>query len=540
MGGLSALVIALAFVAEAPTSSASPSLPDLRTRPLLVFQGNLVLNDEIYRIMLNLPSTATASPDLATAVEDRVYEFLHRAGYVLASVKAKVIDDQILLEINEGRLDKVIFLGENAIDTLRLDLEINLPYKIFNRPALERQLKELSTRLNLEDVRYELRQVRGPAAGVPTGPQLHEIGPISELPFLQPGMPYELLVYLRTYDWSRGISPDLSVNSLEGFGIGATYRNSALVLGEDRYVLRAKLAGNDRTSLAHSSYPAITRALVEGAWFTPPIEGPVARQRFRGVLSVLEDYLNRQRADLNLNSFNLADFETAFRAEYVFMAQLSASAGVGYLHRILFGIDHTTTTPNPSVDLAPPKEDRLFEQVGVRWIFDPDEIRLDKRGQLSLEERWYALLGPRGSLLAIDSVIAKVFALGWDELRLGSIGGLRAGNVQFPDELPAAAIALHGPFGDQIYVRKFISFNAEYRFSIERDIVKLGLFHDLIVYGAIDRTTNDQSRAAANAFGVSLHALLLDSFTFDAYIGFGFAANGQFGSGLALGLGQAF
>jgi hypothetical protein len=352
-------------------------------------------------------------------------------------------------------------------------------------------------------------------------------------------MPYELLVYLRPYDWSRGISPDLVVNSLEGVGIGVTYKNSELLLGQDRYVLRARVAGNDRTGLDHSSYPVVTRALIEGAWFTPPIEGPVTRQLFRGVISVVEDYLNRQRADLNLNSFKLADFESAFRAEYYFFAQLSASIGLGYMHRILFGIDHTTTTPNPVVDQAAPVQNRLFEQVGVKWLFDPDEIRLDKRGVIAVEERWYKLLGG-SALFALDTQVSKVFALGWDEIRIGSFGGLRAGDVQFPDELPAASIALHGPFGDQIYAHKFISLSAEYRYSLERDIIKLGLFHDVVGYGAINRTNNAETRAAANAFGVALHALFLDSFTFDAYIGFGFSQQGTFGSGLSLGLGQAF
>src|SRR5207302_9049803 len=80
-------------------------------RPLLVFHGNVLLNDLLYRSLLDLPAGAKATRERARSVASRILSFLRRAGYELATVRARVVGDQIDLEIDEGQLDKLIFLG---------------------------------------------------------------------------------------------------------------------------------------------------------------------------------------------------------------------------------------------------------------------------------------------------------------------------------------------------------------------------------------------------------------------------------------------
>src|SRR6266849_6168045 len=119
--------------------------------PLLIFHGNVVLVEDVYRTALDLPAATKATPASARAVAARLQKFLHDSGYVLARVRARAEREQIVVDVDEGRLDKIIFLGGGAFETLRLRLDLNLRDGVFNQPELERQLKGLAARLGLGD-----------------------------------------------------------------------------------------------------------------------------------------------------------------------------------------------------------------------------------------------------------------------------------------------------------------------------------------------------------------------------------------------------
>src|SRR5438132_11072962 len=120
---------------------AGSATPEVTERPLLKFHGNVAFDEVVYRSTLDLPENARATPAEALAVSAKLLGFLRRAGYDLATVRAKVEGEQISVEIDEGRLDKIIVLGEGLMETFRFKLELALPVGVFNRPILERQLR---------------------------------------------------------------------------------------------------------------------------------------------------------------------------------------------------------------------------------------------------------------------------------------------------------------------------------------------------------------------------------------------------------------
>src|ERR1700694_3919127 len=164
-------------------------LAALLLAPLLVFRGNVALLEDVYRSFLDLPASTRATPANARSVATRLASFLHRAGYALATVRARAENEQIAVQVDEGRLDKVIFLGGGAFETLRLRLELHLHDDLFNRPEREPQ------RLQLDD-----------------------IDPLEELSLglVRPGRPYELRILVQPGVFHPGISPELEINSIEG------------------------------------------------------------------------------------------------------------------------------------------------------------------------------------------------------------------------------------------------------------------------------------------------------------------------------------
>jgi len=111
--------------------------------------------------------------------------------------------------------------------------------------------------------------------------------------------------------------------------------------------------------------------------------------------------------------------------------------------------------------------------------------------------------------------------------------------VLFPDEESIGG-HLHGPFGTSDFALKLASTGLELRYSLLRDVVKLGVFYDQVLFGAIDRTANVQSLKSAGAGGPALHLLLADEFQIDVYVAVGWKTDGAADYAPSLVLRQVF
>jgi hypothetical protein len=501
--------------------------------PLLVFQGNVAIIEDVYRALLDLPADSKATPASARSVAIRLRRFLHLAGYTLATVQAQVEAEQIAVQIDEGRLDKIIFLGGGAFETLRLRLDLHLHDEVFNKPELERQLKGLARRLGLSEFAYEIVPVTNIE---PQQLQLDEIDPIEQLSLglVRPGRPYELHILVQPGVFRPGISPDLEVNSLEGGGLGATYSTGRLLLAEDRERLSGRLAGALRQSLDGSGgYLAFTRLRGEAVYEAPPIAGFL-----RPSLRARVDLSNRQRSDLNLESAQFATLEGAALLVLP-LPPLTISLGAGVERRLLFSL-RPATGQTPPTPLTPFAHTRNFAEITLKATLDPEAIRRDRHHELELSARVYGAphAGTDGAL-HLFARWQKMFAMGWNELWLGAIGVSRTGFVLFPEEESIGGDPLRGPFGSE-YARRLVTFQAEYRYSLLRDVFKLGLFHNAVAYGKLDRAAQTERVGVADSFGLGVHALLIDEFELDAYFGAGFASGSQSSGGAALLIKQAF
>lgn len=508
------------------------------SQPLLVFHGNVALVDGVYLSVLDLPAGTPATPASARLVTLKLRRFLHQAGYVLATVRAQVDGQQIVVDIDEGRLDKIIFLGAGSFETLRLRLELHLQADVFNKPDLERQLKALAQRMGLAEFAYEIV----PVAGKPQGSRLEEIEPLEELSMgvIRPGRPYELHILVQPGAFHPGLSPEIEVDSLEGGGVGAVYRTGRILTADDRFRVGGRVAGALREKLDNTgSRFVFTRALGEAAYEAQPIAGFI-----RPSLLVRADLSNRQRPDLNLESFEFFTLEAGPEVVFLPEPQVRAALGTGVQRRLLFSPEPEAGVPQimQVMDVAQTRE---FAEALLQLTFDPDELRLDRHHKLTLGARVYGAPHPGESgALHLLGTYQKMFSLGWDELWIQGRAVSRTGFVLFPEEESVGGDALRGPFSLE-YARRLAAVGVEYRFSLLRDVFKLGIFHNAVAFGAIDRRTDAERPAVADSFGLGVHALIIDEFQLDAYFGVGFASahgpvTSSFDSGAALVLRQAF
>lgn len=502
--------------------------------PLLVFHGNVGVIDDVYRTVLDLPAGTKPTPATARTVAQRLQRFLHDSGYVLATVRARPEGEQIVVDIDEGRLDKIVFLGGGAFETLRLRLELDLRDGIFNKPELERQLRALAQRLGLGEFAYEVVPVaRVDRPGLQL--DLDAIGQRAAEARL--GRPYELHVLVRPGVLRPGLSPELEVDSLEGGGVGATYQSGRLLYQSDRYQIGGRLAGALRQRLdGTGSYFTFTRLLGEAEYDASPLGGV-----FRPSLRARADLSDRQRSDLRLEAFRFATLETGVQLLLLPLPQVRASAGIGAQRRLLYSAEPeagVAPVAGPQYSLA---QTRPYAEVALSLTFDPDSIRRDRHHQLAVGARVY---GPPhrddDGALHLSLGYQKMFPLAWNELWIEARAISRTGYVVFPEEESiGGGDFLRGPFGAE-YTRRLAALDLEYRLSLWRDVFKVGLFHNAAAYSRLDRASGAETLAAANSVGLSVHLLIIDEFQLDGGYGLGWATGGKFDAGGALAIRQAF
>jgi hypothetical protein len=500
---------------------------EISKRTLVEFHGNVLFDELVYRSVLQLPESGIATAEDAREASAKLSGFLHRAGYDLATVRGKLVGEQIALEIDEGRLDKIIVFGEGLVETFRFRLALSLPASVFNRPALERQLRVLGERYQLRHYSYEL---------VPAevqenyGPQIDELQSFLGLPGIQPGLRYTLHILITSTPWSRGFSPEVSIGSPEGLGGGGNYREQDFYVPDDRWEVRGRVAGGMRQHLdSASSRLVLTRAFVEGRWFSPPL---FAGGSLRPAVTMRGDLLSLQRSDLRLESFDQATFSSSLDAG-VFGPFWTFAAGVGIERRFLFALVKAIGA-NPLIDASPRAQTRPYGEVIAEMVFNRDELRTDRKHRLDLEARFYTGSPSSERAIWLRATWQRRFPIGWHDFVWAARGTMREGQVLFPDE-ESVGNHLNGAFGSD-YARKLVSTGLEFRYSLLRDVCKVGLFYDQVLYGAIDRVGGGWSVGSAGAGGPSFHLLWADEFQIDVYFALGWKIDGatDFSPGLVL------
>jgi hypothetical protein len=99
---------------------------------------------------------------------------------------------------------------------------------------------------------------------------------------------------------------------------------------------------------------------------------------------------------------------------------------------------------------------------------------------------------------------------------------------------------LRSAFQGTVYARQLAALNLEYRFSLSRDELKLGLFNDVVVYEGLDALREPEGLRLIDNFGLGLHILLVDAFQVNGYFGVGIRSDGEADLGFSLDVQQAF
>lgn len=507
-------------------------------RDSIVFNGNAVLIDEVYLAALDLPPDFSPDREGADLVRTRILSFLQRAGYELARVETAVDDGRILVDIDEGRVEKIVLRGQGSLRTVLVLLGLSLPHNVFNRPYLERQLAAMRVESGMELERYEL---------VPTsekphlGPQVEHLGSIVDdlgrfvgHPLIPRRAEYELHILFRHREWATGPGLVAGLSGVDGLRLGLEYRGEDLLFDSDRWGAGAQLGTKIRSRISNGhAYLALTRAIAELQWFTPQLGAGL-----RPMLSARGELSSRQRPDIGLESYLATRLQLAAALSYEFFRGTTLTLGLGAEKLDIFDLERV----NGGSDIAgvePSSTLRPYLSATAQIIFNPDKLRRDRRHELELTGRHF----PREKERSYGGATYRyqwVAEIGWHDLWLTSRGAYLWGSVPFIEEQPVGGLHVRGVFDERFYARRVASGGLEARFSLTRDVYKVGVFADVAVFGERDRLAGTEQPRVVGSVGPSFHALIADVFQLDISYGIGLAGRGEAERGFTVALKQAF
>lgn len=511
----------------------APPAGSAQETPRLSIHGNRVLVDEVYRAAVPVPDGALLDAATAAGMQAGIHSFLVRSGYALGRVSVRPADGKLRADVDEGQVGKIVIIGRGSYHTLRLKLALEVHARVFNQPALDRQLLRLGRVHGFQGWSWRLVPA-GPAEAV--GPQLDFLA--ERIPGLPPAAPYDLHIILGKGGWGTGLGFEMDYGGPDGLVTGVTWRSRGLLLDDARWQLGAVLGLDLRESLVDQATDLVmTRAEAEVRWYTPALFGV----EFRPWLGLRNTVIERQRRDLELDRYRSEHLETSLNLRYELIEGLAVSLGGGMRGRSIFDLRRVPLEEGeaPRADLSEPLRLNGFLQGRVGVVFDPQVPRVDRRHELSLDLR-YDWGEERGDWWQIGASYQKIFRFGWHDLLLHGGGFWKGGDVAFDGETSVGGRYLRGVFGGAWFVREAAGARAEFRLSLVRDLFKISVFNDVAVFGEIDRSGGPREVRIADSVGAGFHALILDMFQLDVYYGFGFASDGAFDYGLVTTLRKVF
>jgi hypothetical protein len=461
--------------------------------------------DEVLRMAGRPPRSCDARERWAKSAADRIVRTGRARGYDYARVWFELVPPcTVRVEVDEGYMHRVVFVGASAYRTLLMRVDVNLPREVFHRTTLERALAELQAKHGLLNAYYGVRESSPPAAtqiaGVDANPRV-------------------LTIYVVTperFGWDLALELDLRWGLVPTAGVTVP----GVLLDDDRLHAEASVAVPYRR-YAFEETPAfqwVHGEITLGYRFPWFADGHLAPAVVAS--TQLSQY---HRVDVGLESFYLVRTVAAVRAVVAFPPRFGVSLGGGLDHALAF-LARRSADPDDALRSAGDLDElRYTVLLEATLSLATEVLRRDQRDDLGLSLR-FASSGAGDWMLDTRLSAQLWFHLAAHDLVLRARGVYIAGDVRFWDEEGLGGSYQRVSFGNRYWVREAAQLVVAARFAVWENILKLGVFHDGSVFG--DRTGGGLRVGLANAFGPALHWILFDFVALDVYYGFGFDRHG--------------
>lgn len=436
------------------------------------------------------------------SIAARVEDDYRALGYRYVSVVGHIEDGVPTLDVDEGRIHHVAFVGASFYERLVFLDEMRLPRSVFRRDLVEARIEALQDKYNLRAIDWEVRESTRRYAD----------------PWGHPRPQRVLYVYIGGDGTGArtGFRFDVALESVRGM-VATVGWDRRPVFGDDDYLGTSVSVALPYRQFAVEESPKFRWVYgdIELEYRAPTLGLSPIAPTTRGTASVTR---------LSRNAIGI-DRVYVLRVDALELVRIEAERGIAI--ELGAGVEHFDTYGLQLLeDATPPLDPRQTRPtVGVRLLAESTRMRA-LRTDLTNRLDWTVRTSfPAGGYLLDAGFLARgVHVHGPVTFVHRARVALVQGRVRFYDERRLGSVAQRVFFDNRFWVREAAQYELGLRFNLSRT-VDVGLFHDFSVFG--DRTGGTPEVALANAFGPSVHVIIRDQFGLDVYYGFGFAPGGE-------------
>jgi len=436
------------------------------------------------------------------AALQRVLSLYRRKGYSYARGWVSRTDEgrgPVSIEVDEGKISRIAFTGAGSVRLLMLQVEIYLPGSIFHKPTLDAAMARIIKKYSLSNAYYRVREL-SPVA-VPFGRMVPK------------RMLHVYIVGRERFGWGL----DISLNSTWGLVPAVSLAHQGLLFNDDRAAVEVGVGFPYRKFLFEEEpefqwvhgflYGSYRPTRLASKLLEPFIEFSTTASRYR-------------RTDIDLAAFKQFHADVLLDLRFRPVPVFAATLGLGYDSVEVFDREMVE-----GFDGAPPDAPPIKSFAArLNLHFEPT------RRALRQDLRTFLDAGVRSAIADAEQWVVKgsyraqlVVGLFANNLILSSQGMMYAGTTHFWDQEPLSSY-LRVFFDNRYWIEEVMQVTAELRLALFSDVVKLGVFHQGVLF--TDLTRGRFHAELANAFGPGVHLLVFDNFAVDVYYGFGFSPAG--------------
>lgn len=427
----------------------------------------------------------------------QVVRYYRRLGYTLARARYQCpANDFLLLEVDEGRLGKILVKGIDTVRAVLFQISLDLPGNVFQPQRLIERLRVLQKRYSFRGIRYRLV----PSEARRRSKDWDE--PVYDLQVVVSGQK------------RSGLILNVEVSSEYGTLTEVGYRHYNLGLKRSEFDVVVRLGFDPVNAIRRKS----GRKLWTHAAFLTAYRFPSFWRRVvRPVIGFRTDISVFGRHDMFLDEFY--SHNTALDLAFDFFATrwLRLRLGSEALFRKIFKIrveEGQTSTVTPF--------ERFRGSIRLELHFDifPEIVRNDRHTIVTIEGGQH--FQKANDFRRVGLRFQHYFHIRHHDIIVRTRGYWLFGRPDFIDLVGIAGPYMRTFFDGRYYARQGIHFTLEGRIAAYRDIIKFSIFSDTAAFGRLEQETY-RGVTVATAFGPGFHWLILHAFQLDAYYSFGFA-----------------
>ncbi len=459
-----------------------------------------------------LPAGSPAFLKASTALE----EYCHDRGFIIArAYLIRETGEELHIFFDEGRIDKFIFFNLNAINALRMRYEFKLEKSVYNLYTVERGLSDLKSRFRLRCAGAKLISVRNYDNSFFQIDRKFTIplGGLQKLPFFGEYYPrYDLGIFLERHPPSEegGIIWGVKSSYTKGLKPYVQYIIPSFFGKNDRLDFNASAGIYYGLDLQFSSPPRFTFMEFSSNYTLPPI--------FERLFTpAVKAYVYRSwasRKDLGLDEYEYLILRGTLAPGLTVLNKMRVHAGYG-IDRVQVYRGMAAGGAAYNAEIAERTDNWCFFETGMHLNLFPWSLRHLIERSFSFTYDYY-MNESAFHKFRFDGAIGFEFK-NFDilSLHLDSVFILHPPPFYYEESVDNATFK--GFMGKSFHTLRIIRASAEYRFSIYRDYVFVGVFADGVAFrGSGYDLIGAQGGIVA---GIAGHFIFLDQFEFNIYYG---------------------